>query len=123
LVVDDDEATCITFKNILVKKCNEVVVSHTGEEAIAMVEKKTYDAIFIDMKLPAINGLETYLAIKEINPKAVVIIITAYYKEMADLVEKVLNSHAYTCLHKPLEIEDVLRLIDEIWEKKENRGD
>ena len=34
-----------------------------------MAKEEAYDIIFIDMRLPTINGLETYLAIKEVNPE------------------------------------------------------
>jgi two-component system response regulator HydG len=118
LVVDDDPGTCITLRNILNRKGCKVGIAHTGEEAIATARERAYDIIFIDMKLPTINGLETYLTIKEINPEAVAIMMTAYRQEAADLVEEALNKSAYTCLHKPLDIKVLLRLVEEIWERR-----
>jgi two-component system response regulator HydG len=118
LVVDDYPQICITLRNILIKRGYEVGIAHTGEEAIAMAQGRAYDIVFIDVKLPTINGLETYLAIKEINPEAVAIVMTAYRQEVADLVEEALRNHAYTCLYKPLDMEEVLKLVDEIWERK-----
>ena len=122
LVVDDDPGTCITFKNILTRKGYKVCTAYTGEEAIAWAQKKDYDVTFIDMKLPTINGLETYLAIKKVNPEAVAIMITAYRQEMADLVEEALNNNAYTCLYKPFDVEEVLRLVSEIRERQQKEG-
>jgi len=121
LVVDDDPATCITLKNILVKRKYRVGLASSGEEAIAMAKDRAYNIIFIDMKLPTINGLETYLAIKKINPEVVAIMMTAYRQEMADLVEQALHNDAYTCVYKPLDMEAVLRLVDEILERKKER--
>ena len=118
LVVDDDPGTCITLRNILTRKSYEVGIAYTGEEAIAMAREKAQDIIFIDMKLPTINGLETYLAIREINPEVVAIMMTGYRQEMAELVEVALQNHAYTCLYKPLEMEDLLRLVEEIVKRK-----
>ena len=66
------------------------------------------------MKLPTINGLETYLAIKEIDPGVVAILTTAYRQEVADLVEEALRNHAYTCLYKPIKIEEMLEIINQI---------
>jgi CheY-like chemotaxis protein len=122
MVVDDDPATCVTLRNILVKRSYQVGIAYTGEEAIAMAQGAAYDIIFIDIKLPTINGLETWLAIKEINPEAVAVMITAYRQEMADLVEEALQNHAYTCLYKPLDVEELLRLVDEIWTKRQEAG-
>jgi len=122
LVVDDDPGTCTTLKNIFRHRGYRVCTAHTGEEAIAKARKKDYDIIFIDMKLPTINGLETYLAIKKVNPQAVVIMITGHRQEVADLVEEALNNNAYTCLYKPLDMEELLRLVEEIEEKKQKAG-
>jgi len=118
LIVDDDPGTCTTLKNILLKKGYRVGIAHNGEKAITMTQEKTYDIVFIDLKLPTINGLEVYLKIKEIDPKLVAIMMTAYRKGMTDLVEEALNSDAYTCIYKPLNMEEMLRLIEEILEKK-----
>ena len=119
LVVDDDPGTCITLKNVLIKKGYQVGIAYAGEEAIATAREAVYDIIFIDVKLPTINGLETYLAIREINPEAVAIMMTAYRQEAADLVEEALKNSAYTCLYKPLEMEELLKLVEGIWERKQ----
>ncbi len=122
LIVDDDPGICITLQDILTRKSCKVDIAHTGEEAIAKVQKESYDIIFIDIKLPAINGLETYLAIKDINSEAVAIMMTAYRQEMANLVIEALNNAAYACLDKPLDIEELLRLIREIRKRKQKVG-
>jgi two-component system response regulator HydG len=119
LVVDDDPGTCTTLKNILVKKGYKVGIAYSGEEAITMVQKKTFDILFIDMKLPTLNGLETYLAIKNICPGTVAVLMTAYRQEMADLVEEAINNNAYTCLYKPLDMSEVLGLTSEILKTKQ----
>jgi len=118
LIVDDDPGTCKTLENILTKKGYDVVISNTGEDAIIKAKEKIFDIIFIDMKLPTLNGLETYLELKKINPKLIAIVITAYHQEMDDLVQEAMNNSAYTCLTKPINIEDMLVLINEILTKK-----
>jgi len=118
LMVDDDPSTCTLFRNVLVKKGYPVGIAHTGEEAIAMASERRYDVIFIDMKLPTINGLETYLSIKESNPQAVFIIITAYHQEMKDLITQALNDSVYTWFQKPLDMDEVLELMDHIQHSK-----
>ena len=114
-MVDDDESTCVTLKNILTRKGYETGIAHTGEEALRMAKKKKYRVIFIDMKLPTINGLETYLAIKKVSPETVAIMITAYRQEMDELVEThAIKNDAYTCIYKPFDIEVLLKMVDEI---------
>jgi DNA-binding NtrC family response regulator len=122
LVVDDDPGLCATMKNVLMTKRYTVGVASTGEEAIALAREKDFDIIFIDMKLPTINGLETYLAIRKLDPKVVAIMMTAHRQEMSDLVEQALESTAYTCLYKPLDMELVFNLVDEVWARKQGSG-
>ena len=119
LVLDDDPANCITLESILTKKNHKVDIAHLGEEAIAMAQETPYDILFLDMKLPTINGLETYLRIKELNSKVVTIIMTAHRQEMGDLIEEALNDSVYCCLYKPLNMPEVLRLIEEIMKRKQ----
>ncbi|GAF81173.1 unnamed protein product, partial [marine sediment metagenome] len=119
LIVDDDPGTCTTLKNILLKKGYRISIAHDGEKALTMAQEKTHDIIFIDLKLPTINGLEVYLKIKEIDPKLVAIMMTGYRQEMTDLVEEALNNNAYACIYKPLDIEKLLMLVEEILERKE----
>lgn len=118
LIVDDDPGFTTTLKNILSKRGYSVAVAQTGEAAISKVQGDNFCLILIDLKLPTINGLETYLAIKKIKPEIMAIMITGYRQEMADLIQDALNNSAYTCLYKPLDIEFLLNLIDKILKVK-----
>jgi len=122
LVVDDDPGICVLLKNILGRKSFKVGIAHSGEEAVTKAKENKFDIIFIDIKLPAINGLETHLKIKEINPEAVTIIITGYRQEVDELVEEALHHSAYTCFYKPLNMPEILQLVDTIWKRKQAEG-
>ena len=87
-----------------------------------MAQERAYDIIFVDMKLPTITGLETYLAIRKINPEVVAVVMTAYRREMSDLVEEALRNDVNTCLYKPFEMEELLSLVDDIRERKQKAG-
>jgi len=114
LVVDDDPATCETLKDVLMEKSYNVNVAYNGEDAIRLVKEDKLDIVFIDVKLPVLNGLETYLAIKEVNPKITAIMMTGYRQKVAELVDEALRKSAYTCIYKPLDMNKVLTLMDEI---------
>jgi len=60
--------------------------------------------------------------IMRIRPEAVVVMMTAFRQEMTDLVEEALVNNAYTCLYKPLDMADVLRLVDEILDREQQAG-
>ena len=120
MIVDDDTGFCTTLKNILTKRNYTVGIAHSGEEAIIRVKNKHYNVILIDMKLPTINGLETYLAIKEIDNEVVAIMLTGYQQEMEEIMRDAIIKNAYTCLYKPLDIELMLKLIDNLLEIKKD---
>ena len=117
LIVDDDENTCIELKKILNKKGYEVSIAHSGEKAITLAQENNYNILLVDMNLPTLNGLETYLSIRQINPKIIAIIITGYYNEMKELIDIAMDNSTYTCLQKPLNIQLLLDIIKKITEK------
>lgn len=122
LVVDDDPNICATLKDILEARGYKVGTASNGERAIAIAREHKYDVIFIDTRLLTTDGLETYLAIKEVNPQAVAVVMTGHRQEVSDLVEEALEKDAYTCLYKPFDVEQVIKLVDEICHRKRQRG-
>ena len=113
-IVDDDPNICKTMKNVLEREGYSVSTCLTGEDGVALAREGRHNVFYIDMKLPVLNGLETYLAIKKINPKAVVIMITAYRQDMEGLISQGINNGAYTCLYKPLDMDEVVKMIGKI---------
>jgi len=118
LVVDDDENLCENLKDVLSAKDYRVSVAFDGDEAIGKVREDKFDIILLDMKLPPLNGLETYLAIREIRPEVVVVIITGYSQDMGDIVEDALEKSVYTCLEKPVNMDQLISLLHQIEEQK-----
>lgn len=118
LIVDDNPATLSTFKSILIRKGYQVLTSTDGINAIELSKKNNFDIIFLDLKLPTINGFETYLKIREINPEIIAVLITGHYESKANLVEQALLASMYTCLQKPLDMSKVLPLIEKLISEK-----
>ena len=112
LVVDDQFGDRETLKGILEDKGYRVATASDGAEAIQMVKEKHYDIIFLDIKLPGIDGVETFEQVREIDPKAAVIMMTGYTEE--DLVKRAISGGAYTCIYKPFDMEKVITLVDKI---------
>lgn len=114
LVIDDDPEVCCILQRILEHKGYFVAIAHDGEEAITKAQEHHHDIILIDVKLPPINGLETYRTIRKIDPEAVAVMMTAYRQETSDLVTASLRSSAYACLYKPFDLDELLALLAEI---------
>ena len=104
LVVDDEQI----MRNLycrLFKKEYKVVTAKDGYEAIEAVKRDDFDVIFMDIKMPGKNGVETFKEIKRINPEATVFMMTAF--EVPELIEDALNEGANGCLYKPFAVADV----------------
>ncbi|MDY6876525.1 MAG: response regulator [Chloroflexota bacterium] len=118
MVVDDDANLCANLQEILVERGYRVSVATDGESAIQRVQEKNFDIIILDLNLPTLNGLETYLAIREFRPGVVVVVITGYADEMSEMVQEIMDNHAYICLEKPLDMDRFIMLLGEVLEKK-----
>jgi two-component system response regulator HydG len=118
LVVDDDENLCSNLENVLSDKGYRVAVAYDGNMAIRETWENNFDIALIDMKLPPLSGLETYLSIRDIRPDTAVIIITGYSQEMRDPIEQAIEKNAYTCLEKPINIDELVSLLERIKEQK-----
>jgi two-component system response regulator HydG len=114
LIAEDDQALCENLREILEAEGYGVVTAHDSKEAIKSASEQPFDIVLIDMQLPVLNGLEVYRRIKAILPDIVAIIISAYGKQMHDLIEQALKESAHTFLRKPLKIDALLKTIKEI---------
>jgi DNA-binding NtrC family response regulator len=88
LVVDDDEDIRKTLTHILKKEGHKVVSAGSGEEAVDIVSRQSCQMAFIDVKLPKIDGLETFLRIKDINPGILTVMMTGFRNEVKDALDK-----------------------------------
>jgi two-component system response regulator HydG len=59
------------------------------------------------------DGLETYLRLKEINPDIMAIMITGYRDEVKDALDKAMAASAITCLYKPFDPLKAVNLLNQ----------
>jgi len=110
LVVDDRLEDRETFKDILVSKGYKVTTARDGYEAIELVKKGSFDIIFIDVKMPGIDGVKTFEEVHKIRPDIPVIMVTGYSAE--ELVKDAIDKGAYACVCKPLDMDKVLKIME-----------
>jgi len=111
LVVDDLRNIRLTLGGILEDRGYNVVTAEDGYQAIELIRETHFDVILMDIKMPGINGVDTYMEVKKIDPKAVVIMMTAYSVE--DLLKRAVSEGVYTCIYKPFDIEKVIALVED----------
>jgi len=114
LVVEQEESIAAMLHDALKKQGYRVTVTKSPHDALELAEQIRFDLIFIDAELPAMNGLELYLAIKKITPTSVAIMITGMEEEFEAIAREAVRRTAYTIVKKPLDIDHVLSLMDRI---------
>ncbi len=119
LIVDDRFADRETLKAILEERGYSVVTASSGAEALARVKEKRFDIIFLDVKLPDIDGAQLFEQVKAIDPKVAVIMMTGYSEE--ESVKRAISHGAYTCIYKPFNIDKILALVGEISQQRRSR--
>ncbi len=87
---------------------------NTAEEALELARQIRFHIILIDTRLATMNGLDLYLALKEITPTSVAIMLAETDPEFIAQAEEAVRHSAYTFLQKPLDLEYLLRLLDQI---------
>lgn len=116
LIVDDKEAVRESFKDLLCDRGYKITTVESGYEAIQKVKEQRYDVIFLDMIMPGLDGENTFMEIRKINPKASVIVYSGYPVEKA--LERCLEKGAYACLYKPDDPEKLIKITKEAVAKK-----
>jgi len=100
LIVDDDPLVGRTLTAHLTEKGYEVILSSSGKEALEVLSHNQPDFILLDIRLPDIDGLEILKQIKQREPRASVVVMTAY-DDMKTTVEAI-KLGAFEYLVKPL---------------------
>ncbi len=78
LLVDDDPFVLNGIGKYLSKEGYEVVTADSGEEAVSLLDERTFDMVITDLAMDEIDGIGVLKKSKEVNPDAMVIILTGY---------------------------------------------
>jgi YesN/AraC family two-component response regulator len=104
LVADDDPDILNYFKAIF-KGTHTLHLAADGVDALQLAQKHKIDVAFIDISMPGIDGLQTLVQLKKIQPNTQIIIISSYSD--GNLVRTAIKNGAFTYLFKPLNKMDV----------------
>ena len=75
LIAEDNDSNYLLIKKLL--KDNQLTRAITGVEAIEKIKAQTFDIVFMDMRMPVMNGLEATSLIREFNQTTPIIALTA----------------------------------------------
>ena len=111
LIIDDDEAIRKVFLLALEGNEFQTDTAASGKTGLTMVNQVEYDLIFLDLKMPGMDGVETLRKIKAVNAQIPVYIITAFAGEYFAELEKIRNeSIDFELVHKPIGSAQILQI-------------
>ena len=112
LVVEDDDVAYLLLQEILSSYKIDLQRAVNGEEAIDYFykDRNTADLVFMDIRLPKVNGFEATRRIKELNPTLPIIAITAYAHSQG--IIDCFNSGCDDYVAKPYDIGKILNLVE-----------
>jgi len=116
LIAEDERAQREMLSGFLVKEGHHVIVAGSGEEALARVKAHTLDLAIVDYKMPGLTGLEVLKQSKLINPRLDVVILTAF--GTIDTAVEAMKAGAADYLTKPVDLDELLCVIDRIAERR-----
>lgn len=114
LIVEEDEPVSRAMRETLRREGYRVTAVHSPHEALELVGQIRFDVVFIATRLPTMNGLELYLAIRKVTPSTVAVMISHAEGRDDQLAREAVRHTAYTVVRKPLDLPGVLALLDRI---------
>jgi DNA-binding NtrC family response regulator len=115
LVVDDEAAQLELLGGFLKKQGFETVLAESGKKALERYRDEHFDLVLTDQKMAEVSGLDLLKALKEINPEAAVILMTAYGTIETAVSAVKLGAADY--LTKPLNLDELLYRIQQVKER------
>jgi signal transduction histidine kinase/CheY-like chemotaxis protein len=117
LVIDDEDSVRKILYQMLKANGYQVVVAPDGEEGIERFKEEPFDLVFTDLGMPKMSGWEVGRALKGIDPKVPVALITGWGVELNK--DKMKESGIDLVISKPFNFDQVVRLVSEAMELKE----
>lgn len=114
LIVDDEAELRQSVSAVIKENLLQPVTikeAEDGEAALRLVNQEDFDFIFMDVRMPGMSGLEALTKIKSLDPRIMVIILTAH-SNLQDAVSAIKDG-AYDYLTKPVESNSILKILNE----------
>lgn len=116
LIVDDEPAVAEVLSKSLARQGHRTSVAHSGEDALRMLADATPDAMFLDVSMPGMNGLDVLQEIKRTRPSLAVVVVTGH--ATPDEVEQAKQLGAVDVIPKPAALTHYHEAIERLADNK-----
>jgi len=116
MIVDDEPQVAEVLARSLTRQGHHTTVVHSGQEALDQLSTLPLDAMFLDVSMPGMNGLDVMAEVKRLRPALAVVIITG--NATADEVERVKQLGAVDVIQKPSALTHYHKAIERLHTRK-----
>ncbi len=109
LIVDDEKNICVFLARLLTLKGFSVTTASDGPGAIDLAANESFDIIFMDVRMPEMNGIDAFRVIRKQRPQQKVVMMTGYAVD--ELIQTALDEGAIACLRKPFDFDEIMQII------------
>jgi len=110
LIVDDEESIIQALNGILMDEGFDVISAKSGREALDKTEEEIVDLVLLDIWMQGMDGIETLIKIKEVQPQLQVIMMSGH--STIETAVKATKLGAYDFIEKPLSLEKIVLSIN-----------
>jgi len=120
LIVDDDPRIRASLARSLRSAAGTISVAASGEDALRSISESAPDVVLSDVRMPGIDGMELLRLLRKRAPGVDVILMTAF--DDLPLVASAMNEGAVDFLVKPLDLHQLRRLLERVYEDRSARS-
>ena len=78
VIIDDEAAVAETLADAVREQGHTAAIAHSGSEGLALLAEKTPDAVFLDLVMPGLSGVELVKEIRRDHPELPIVVVTGW---------------------------------------------
>jgi DNA-binding NtrC family response regulator len=116
LFVDDEKSLQEFMRSELPRLGHEVTVCPDGRAAVKVLEKNTFDAAILDLRMPGMTGIEVLEQLKKVSPDTEAIVMTGHAS--TDTAIAAMRLGAFDYITKPCKLAEIEAILTKVAEKR-----
>ena len=109
LVIDDDEAICELFRDTLEEAGHVVITANDSAAGLQLAAESEIDLVFLDLKMPGMDGAQVFKEIRTVKPNLPVTIVTGFAD--SELMVSAMESGPFGVMKKPFTPADIMTVV------------